>query len=182
MKTLIKTNRHEIHVVDDSESLRSVLSFGENNGASLVVVLCDENTHRFCYPVIEPLLPRKHSLIITGAGERHKTMFTCETVWSQLSKVHADRSTLLINLGGGTITDIGGFCAASYMRGIRFLNMPTTLLGMVDASSGGKNGVDFREIKNLIGTFSFPEKVIAYLPFLNKAFYINPICNFKELE
>lgn len=166
MKTLIKTNHHEIHVVDDPESLRGVLGFGVNNGSPAVVVLCDENTHQLCYPVLEPFLPSKHRLIVTGAGERHKTMFTCETVWSQLAKAHADRSTLLINLGGGTVTDIGGFCAASYMRGIPFLNLPTSLLGMVDASSGGKNGVDFREIKNLIGTFAFPEKVIVFLPFL----------------
>ena len=90
-----------------------------------------------------------------------------QQIWDALLKGGATRNALLINLGGGMVTDLGGFAAATYMRGIRYVNVPTTLLAMVDASSGGKTGFDYRGVKNLVGCFAQPEATLVYLPFLD---------------
>ena len=131
------------------------------------VILCDSNTHQcleyLCMtcPIIE-----QFPVIEMQAGERHKTLKTCEMVWYQLTEHGADRNTILINLGGGVVTDLGGFVASTLMRGIRFVHIPTTLLGMVDAAIGGKTGVDFGGLKNMVGLFSRPEAVIVDSTFL----------------
>ncbi|HEX5002489.1 MAG TPA: 3-dehydroquinate synthase [Bacteroidia bacterium] len=134
---------------------------------SSVFILCDSNTHNHCYPLIEAAGIKPDRLIIIGAGEHHKTLQTASAIWSQLLEAGADRSSMLINLGGGVVTDIGGFAAAGFMRGIRFINLPTSLLGMVDAAIGGKTGIDFGGAKNIIGSFAEPEITIAHLPFLD---------------
>ena len=113
----------------------------------------DENTAKHCLPLVKPLLPA-YSIIKIKSGEKHKTLKTCEFIWESLIKNKAGRNSLLINLGGGVITDMGAFCAATYMRGIDFINIPTTLMGMADAAIGGKTGIDFLGYKNMIGTFS----------------------------
>lgn len=100
------------------------------------------------------------------AGEVHKTLQTCETIWKKLTDSNADRNALLINLGGGVIGDLGGFAAGCYKRGIKFINIPTTLLAMVDANVGAKTGVDFMGFKNQIGLFNEPEGVFVYTGFL----------------
>ena len=128
-------------------------------------VLVDENTEQHCYTLIKDLLP-KHSLIQIKAGEEFKTIETCCLIWERLTQANADRKSLLINLGGGVIGDMGGFAASCYKRGINFINIPTTLLAMVDASVGGKTGVDFNGFKNQIGLFSEPEAVFIYTTFL----------------
>ena len=132
---------------------------------SKVAVLEDENTASHCYTLIADHLPA-HSFVGIKSGESEKTLKTCEQIWAHLTELEFDRKALLINLGGGVIGDMGGFCAATYKRGISFLNLPTTLLAQVDASVGGKLGIDFNGLKNHIGLFQDPERVIIWPEFL----------------
>ena len=141
-------------------------AFDKKNAYSQVAVLVDENTLKYCYPLIVTHLP-KHSLIEITSGEKHKNIETCQKIWSHLMDKHFDRKSLLINLGGGVIGDMGGFCAATYKRGIDFIQIPTTLLAQVDASIGGKLGIDFHGFKNHIGLFCRPKQVIIDTDFLN---------------
>jgi 3-dehydroquinate synthase len=133
---------------------------------SQVFVLTDANTGRLCYPLLQPYLPATHVVLELPAGEEAKTLTSCETVWSELTERRADRFAVLVNLGGGVITDLGGFCAALYKRGIRFVQVPTTLLAQVDASVGGKTGVDFMGFKNQLGVFQEPAGVFIDPRFL----------------
>ena len=124
--------------------------------------MVDENTHEHCYSKFIPILEtdRPIEIIEIEAGEINKNLETCTGVWNALTELNADRKSLLITLGGGVITDLGGFVAATYKRGIDFVNIPTTLLSMVDASVGGKTGVDLGVLKNQIGLFANPEMVL----------------------
>lgn len=133
---------------------------------SHVWVLADSNTARQCLPLLEPHLPTGYTLVEIPAGEEFKTLATCETLWSELTEHRADRYAVLINLGGGVVTDMGGFCAAIYKRGIRFVQVPTTLLAQVDASVGGKTGIDFLGFKNQLGVFQEPAAVCIEPRFL----------------
>ncbi|AHM61876.1 3-dehydroquinate synthase [Flammeovirgaceae bacterium 311] len=139
----------------------------QNTSFSKLVVLTDENTAAHCYPLISKILPAGHLHISVPAGEEYKTLQTCISIWSEMTSAGLDRQALVVNLGGGVITDMGGFCAATYKRGIRFINIPTTLLSQVDASVGGKLGVDFEGYKNHIGLFGEPEAVLVDPVFLN---------------
>jgi 3-dehydroquinate synthase len=132
---------------------------------SRLFVLADTNTARDCYPRLRPQLPA-HELLVIAAGEEYKTLATCTDVWSWLTENHADRHALLVCLGGGVVTDLGGFCAATYKRGLRCVGVPTTLLAQVDAAVGGKTGVDFQGFKNHIGVFQEPEAVVMDPAFL----------------
>jgi 3-dehydroquinate synthase len=132
---------------------------------SAVAVLLDSHTRRHCYPLLKPLLPR-HTLISIPDGESEKHLGTCQTVWQTLTNARFDRHGLLLNLGGGVIGDMGGFCAATYKRGIAFAQLPTTLLAQVDASVGGKLGIDFNGLKNHIGLFQLPDAVLIDPAFL----------------
>src|SRR5690625_3063380 len=125
---------------------------------SQIFVLTDENTKRDCLPIFRSKLSGNiiYHQICIPAGEKYKNLTTCTKVWQALSDFGADRKSLLINLGGGVVCDLGGFVASTYMRGISWINIPTTLLSMVDASVGGKTGVDFNGIKNLIGIIRNP--------------------------
>ena len=142
-----------------------------------VFVLVDENTDKHCLDVfINKSGIEEYSKIIIKAGEENKNIDTCIQIWKELNLQKADRKSLLINLGGGVLTDIGGFVASTYLRGIKFINVPTTLLGMVDAAHGGKTGIDFLNLKNQIGVFSMPIDVIldsTYLKTLSKEEYLN---------
>ena len=131
------------------------------------IILCDSNTNQ-CFGYLHVACPKTAELpvIQMPAGEQHKTLKTCEMVWYHLTEFGADRNTILVNVGGGVVTDLGGFVASAFMRGIRFVNIPTSLLGMVDAAIGGKTGVDFGGLKNMIGTFSQPEAVLIDSNFL----------------
>jgi len=129
--------------------------------ASKVFILTDENVAPFWLPETEYWLGCENAVeIVIQSGEKHKTLQTVQRIWKTLMRHHADRNALLVNLGGGVITDLGGFAASTYKRGIRFINIPTTLLGMVDAAIGGKTGIDFGGAKNQIGTFAEAEEVI----------------------
>ncbi len=140
--------------------------FIEQQKPSSLAVLVDNHTARYCYPVVKQLLP-KHRLIRIPAGEGYKNMTTCDTIWGALTKASFDRHGLVLNLGGGVIGDMGGFCAATYKRGIAFAQLPTTLLSQVDASVGGKLGVDFQGLKNHIGVFQLPDAVLIDTAFLS---------------
>ena len=109
----------------------------------------------------------RYEILEIKSGEKYKTLKTSEKLWKQLISKEANRNSLLINLGGGVITDLGGFVASAFKRGIKFINIPTTLLSQVDASIGGKTGVDLDNIKNQIGFFSNPLQCLFILEFLN---------------
>ncbi len=132
------------------------------NSPSLIFILVDENTNNYCLPILLQELETEQEIEIIEieSGEQYKNLDTCTGVWNALTELGADRKSLLINLGGGVITDLGGFVASTFKRGISFVNIPTTLLGMVDASVGGKTGVDLGVLKNQIGLFSDPEMVV----------------------
>lgn len=143
----------------------SLPAFLDSHDFSDIAVLADNHTFRFCYPDLKPLLP-KHTLIRIKSGEEQKHIATCELIWDALTRANFDRHALLLNLGGGVIGDMGGFCAATYKRGIAFVQLPTTLLAQVDASVGGKLGIDFRGFKNHIGVFRQPSAVLIDPAFL----------------
>jgi 3-dehydroquinate synthase len=131
---------------------------------SQVAILVDENTNRDCLSKLPQI---ENALIIEiKSGEEYKNISTCSFIWEQLTINNFDRNSLLINLGGGVIGDMGGFCAANYKRGIEFIHIPTTLLAMVDASVGGKLGIDFKGFKNQIGLFNNPKAVLISSEFL----------------
>ncbi len=132
---------------------------------SKIGVLVDENTGSHCLPIISDLLPEHWSITISS-GEERKNLDSCEQIWDVLTEWEFDRKSLLINLGGGVIGDMGGFCAATFKRGMDFINIPTTLLSQVDASVGGKVGIDFNGLKNHIGVFQNPQLVIVASQFL----------------
>ncbi|MBN2891727.1 MAG: 3-dehydroquinate synthase [Bacteroidales bacterium] len=121
-----------------------------------IFVLADENTAKYCFPIISKAFNFDPIVIETPIGEKNKNIQTATFLWEFLSNHNADRKSLLINLGGGFITDLGGFVASTFQRGIDFINIPTTLLAQVDASIGGKNGVNLNDIKNQIGSFKYP--------------------------
>jgi 3-dehydroquinate synthase len=132
---------------------------------SQVVVLADENTAAHCYPLIQKNLPG-HQLITLKAGEEQKNLTTCTQVWEALTNHRLDRHSLVLIIGGGVIGDLGGFCAATYKRGVDFVLMPTTLLAQADASVGGKLGIDFMGFKNHIGVFCEPVATLISPSFL----------------
>lgn len=133
------------------------------SGYSQVFLLTDSNTARHCEPAFLQAFPEAESWkrLNMHAGEAHKTIDTCMELWTGLSREGADRKSLLVNLGGGVVTDLGGFVASTYQRGIDFVNIPTTLLSMVDASVGGKTGVDLGSLKNQIGVINQPAMVLV---------------------
>lgn len=139
------------------------------NNYSKIFILVDVNTNECCLPLFLPDISTNISLevIEIESGEEFKTIETCIQVWYALSELGADHKSLIVNLGGGVVTDLGGFVASTYMRGIDFVNVPTTLLAMVDASVGGKTGVDLGTLKNQIGIIKNPLGVVIDTRFLS---------------
>jgi 3-dehydroquinate synthase len=136
---------------------------------SSIFILVDTNTHEYCLPQFLSNLESNDIVVEVmemPEGEDHKTIDICTGVWEALSEYHADRKSLMINLGGGVVTDLGGFVASTYMRGIDYINVPTSLLAMVDASVGGKTGVDLGSLKNQIGVISEGSMVLIDTSFL----------------
>lgn len=133
-----------------------------------IFVLTDENTHRHCLPYFlkETGLSGKIILTEIPSGESEKTLATCEKIWQSMLAAKLDRKALVVNLGGGVISDMGGFCAATWKRGVDFIQVPTTLLSMTDAAIGGKTGIDFHGTKNTIGVFQQPVAVFVDPVFL----------------
>ncbi|MBT8321474.1 MAG: 3-dehydroquinate synthase [Eudoraea sp.] len=167
----ITTNNGTIYF-DDEAYYKLRLHLKEKK-YSKVFILIDENTAKHCLPEFKANMGGKFDFetIQVKSGEVNKNIETCMQVWQQLSDMDADRRSMLINLGGGVITDLGGFVASTFKRGIDFINVPTTLLAMVDASIGGKTGVDLGVLKNQIGVFNNPQMVLIvpdYLSTLDK--------------
>ncbi|AKD02136.1 3-dehydroquinate synthase [Pontibacter korlensis] len=152
-----------IHIGRDA--LQELPELLKNRAFSKVAVLVDENTLHHCYPQLKPYLP-EHDLIQIQSGEERKTLQTCEYIWQRMTDLHLDRWSVLVNLGGGVIGDMGGFCAALFKRGLYFVQVPTTLLAQVDASVGGKTGIDFQGLKNHIGVYQEPQAVFINPDFL----------------
>ena len=154
-----------VHFTTDiRNALKKVL---QTRTYSKLVVLTDVNTQQHCLPFIHEVLPPDAVLITVPAGEQFKTLETCAAIWRQMTEALLDRQALMINLGGGVIGDMGGFCASVFKRGIPFITVPTTLLSQVDASVGGKLGIDFMGLKNHLGVFQLPETVLIDPIFLS---------------
>lgn len=151
------------------ENFSQLNQFMTEKSFSKVFILVDENTHEYCLPVLLGNLETDiaFEILEIEAGEEMKNIQTANQLWEILTEMKADRKALMINLGGGVITDMGGFVASTYKRGIQFINIPTTLLSMCDASIGGKTGIDLMHYKNMVGTFSFPEQIYVYPRFLD---------------
>jgi 3-dehydroquinate synthase len=159
----INSSNYTIHIGDEK------LSCLQYQNYSQLAILVDENTEKYCLAKLITSNPdlKKAKVISLSSGEINKNLDSCQIVWKELSQNNFDRNSLLICLGGGVICDLGGFSASCFKRGIDFIHIPTTLLSMVDASVGGKTGVDFLTLKNQIGLFRNPSQVIICPSFLN---------------
>ena len=147
-----------------------------------IFLLADETTAQLCLPVVEGFSCLNGAQrIIIGATDTHKTIESLSQVWEELGKKGATRHTLLINIGGGMVTDLGGFAASTFKRGINYINIPTTLLSMVDASVGGKTGINFRGLKNEIGVFNNAASVILDTQFLRTMDCENILSGYAEM-
>ncbi len=136
---------------------------------SRFLILVDENTRRHC---LGEILDKVRTLADAGiirikSGEKHKNLKSCSIIWQHMIDEKVDRHTVLVNLGGGVISDLGGFAAATFKRGIRYVNIPTSLTGQIDAAIGGKVGIDYKQLKNQIGLFADPQAVFIYPEFLS---------------
>lgn len=165
MESII-TSPHPVHFNDKAYKVLNL--YLEETDYSKVFILVDENTRKCCLPNFLDRCKgdRAFEIIEIEEGEIHKNIHTCTEVWEAMSELDADRKSLMINLGGGVVTDLGGFVASCYKRGIDFINMPTSLLAMVDASVGGKTGVDLGTLKNQIGVINQPQMVLIITDFL----------------
>lgn len=164
MKTLQGTS----YPIFFENSLRQLGEFIKGGSYSKILVLADTNTEEHCLPLLRAALPdlQDFDVIEIDPGEENKNIDFCIGIWKMMLDFRADRNSLLINLGGGVITDIGGFAASTFKRGIDFVQVPTTLLSQVDASVGGKTGIDMDHVKNIIGTFAQPKAVFIEPAFL----------------
>jgi 3-dehydroquinate synthase len=149
-------------------SIDQLVNFVKSGNYSRFFILTDENTAEHCLPVIKDKIADldNYDIIEINAGEESKDIDFCIGIWKMLIDFGADRKSLMINLGGGVISDLGGFAASTFKRGIDFVHVPTTLLSQVDASVGGKTGIDIDSIKNIIGTFTQPKAVFIAYDFL----------------
>lgn len=165
MQTIQATN---YPIYFNEKGYQELNSFLIDSKYSKLFIIVDSNTNEFCLSRFLPYLETNLTIEIVEfeAGEPNKNIDTCVQIWNVLTELGADRKSLVINLGGGVVTDLGGFVASTFKRGIDFINIPTTLLSMVDASVGGKTGVDLGNLKNQIGVFNLPLMVLidtAYL-------------------
>jgi 3-dehydroquinate synthase len=154
---------YPIHVGEDApEALRAFLA---GKHYSSLLLLTDEQVRQQVYPRLAPFLP-PHQLLALPPGEAHKNLESCTAIWARMTEMGLDRRGAVLNLGGGVIGDMGGFAAATFKRGVDFVQVPTTLLAQVDASVGGKLGIDFLHYKNQIGVFREPAGVFIAPQFL----------------
>lgn len=166
-----------------NDNFSSINQYIAKNSIDKIFFLADENTHELCLPPLLSLLDnvKNYEVVEIPAGESSKCVEILYQVWMSLSEMGADRNSLLINCGGGVVTDLGGFVAATYKRGIRFINIPTSLLSMVDASVGGKTGIDLGSLKNQVGTFSDAE-IVNICPHFLATLPANELCSgFAEM-
>ena len=163
----ITANNYSVYF--DSKGYETLAEMLKPSHYSKIFILVDENTSQYCLPHLLNHLATEIEIEIIEleVGEIHKNIATCTEVWSALSELGGDRKSIVLNLGGGVISDLGGFVACTFKRGIDFVNIPTTLLSMVDASIGGKNGIDLGNLKNQIGIIREPKAVLIDTQFLN---------------
>ena len=171
------------NIIIEKDAFSEFNIFLLNQKYSKIFILTDTNTNNFCLPILLQNLDAEipFEIIEIDPGEEQKNIEICIQLWDLLLNYEADRNSLLINLGGGVINDLGGFVASTYKRGIDFINIPTTLLAMVDASIGGKNGIDFGNIKNQIGTISNPKMIVIYPEFLETLSQDELLSGFAEM-
>lgn len=161
----IDCTSYHVHIGNIKETLTQWL---HTKHYSSICVIVDENTRAACLPLLYDIEDLKIDTVIEiPSGEKNKNIEKCQIIWKKMLMSRLDRKSLCINLGGGVIGDMGGFCAHSFMRGIDFIQIPTTLLSQVDASVGGKLGVNLDGIKNMVGAFAFPSGVFVDIQFLN---------------
>lgn len=163
----IQANNYPIHF--NEKAYKSLNEHLKNSKYSKIFIIVDNNTNEFCLPQFLPLLETDLTLEIVEfeSGEINKNIDTCIEIWKVLTELGADRKSLVINLGGGVVTDLGGFVASTFKRGMDFIHIPTTLLSMVDASVGGKTGVDLGNLKNQIGVINVPTMVLIDTNYLD---------------
>ena len=157
MNSRIDCGTYNVYLGNFSTILNDIVADADFSG---IAVLVDKNTAVFCLPKFAQSVNFLFSEIIIAGEEINKNLPQCELIWKRMIEIGMDRKSLLILLGGGVIGDMGGFCASLFMRGIKYIQIPTSLLAQVDASVGGKVGIDFNHLKNYLGVFKFPEAVI----------------------
>ena len=165
--TTISSPNQDIEIGDLARSsMKSILTEYKDHA---IIIIVDQNTHDLCLEYLITTFPelKKAEIILLPVGEENKVMEVCIQVWNAFSEYGFGRKDLVLNLGGGVVTDMGGFLSSVYKRGMDFIHIPTTLLGMVDASIGGKNGIDLPPFKNQLGTINPPKRVYVDLSFLN---------------
>ncbi|NDA98882.1 MAG: iron-containing alcohol dehydrogenase, partial [Flavobacteriia bacterium] len=156
---IIKATNYQVEIGSILESsFSNVLSAFSGHK---IIIIVDENTHDNCldYLITSFNELARAEIVLLPTGEKNKVMEVCFQVWQALTEYNVSRKDLIINLGGGMVSDMGGFIASVYKRGLKFINVPTSLLGMVDAAIGGKNGIDLEGYKNQLGTFSHPSHI-----------------------
>ena len=169
--------KDKFSILFNHDGFQELADYIKNNNFNKILILTDDNTKENCLEIlissisatknrVSNLINSRLFYYSVKPGEKSKNIHTSIEVWKFLIDEGFKRSDLIINLGGGMITDLGGFVASTFMRGIKFVNVPTTLLGMVDASIGGKTAIDFREIKNIIGVFEFAKIILVDYRFL----------------
>jgi 3-dehydroquinate synthase len=165
------------------DTLTELHRFIQQHTYSKILILTDRNTCIHCLPVLQEAMPGfdGYDVIEVDPGEENKNIDFCVGIWKMMLDFGADRQSLLINLGGGVITDMGGFTASTFKRGIDFVQVPTTLLSQVDASVGGKTGVDMDHVKNIIGTFAQPKAVFIASTFLRTLNQRQLVSGFAEI-
>lgn len=181
--TEIISNSYSVFISNDiAKEINRFLKLNKTKYSKLFI-LVDENSLKFCYPqLVEKIEAFEDGEIIEiDSGEDSKTLEVCIQIWSALSEYGADRKSLFVNIGGGVIGDMGGFIASTFKRGIDFINIPTTLLSQVDASIGGKVGVDLNHLKNEIGVFNNPAAVFINSAFLNSLDKRQILSGFAEI-
>jgi 3-dehydroquinate synthase len=170
----------DVYIADNLQS--DLAELLKNYSNEKIFVLTDKNAYKACYPKIKdlPQISEERTIIIEP-GDDHKNIEATVEIWKKLSLAGADRKSVLINLGGGMPTDMGGFAASTFKRGMRFINIPTTLLSQVDASVGGKTGINFEGFKNEIGVFNQAHAVLVDTSFLDSLDQPNLISGFAEM-
>ena len=165
--TSITTDSYAVHF--NATGYEELNNYLKDNGFSKIFIIVDNNTHDHCLPHFMSKLETDLDceIIEIEAGEVNKNIDTCVGVWNALSELGADRKSLIINVGGGVVTDLGGFVACTFKRGLKYINVPTSLLAMVDASVGGKTGVDLGALKNQVGVISSGDMVLVDTSFLD---------------
>jgi 3-dehydroquinate synthase len=178
METVYHTN--EISLTADLKTDLQEITAGVADRK--IFLIFETNTWKHCWPLVDGFRPVPPSnILVLEPGEANKNIGQVMTAWNLLGSSGADRSSLVINIGGGMLTDLGGFAASTFKRGLAFINVPTTLLAMVDASTGGKTGVNFRGLKNEVGVIRQPKHVFLHLPFLRTLDRENLLSGFAEM-